>query len=304
MIKNDLVNRVTEETGVARIKAARAVETIIETMRHSLATGRTHRAARFRGLPRQAAQEGDRPEPEAPGRAGRDPARLHHPLQAREGAPRPDDGRGACGRTGRGLPGAGLSSSEPPLPSFPPPPRRPSVRRATRLSAEVRGAPAPGAVVAPRPAPPPDVRDDDLRRDPARRRVRPATRPRRPAFGSPRDHPGARPGRARLLRPAPPHPPRARARALPHVPAVRPRRLAAVLPPLHPHRPASRDVRGLHPGQGADPRQEGPLRHGRRGTDRRLPRRAPIRRVRDPPHPAQLRAARRGDDLLRLPARR
>ena len=39
MIKNDLVNRVTEETGVARIKAARAVETIIETMRHSLATG-------------------------------------------------------------------------------------------------------------------------------------------------------------------------------------------------------------------------------------------------------------------------
>ena len=32
MIKNDLVNRVTEETGVARIKAARAVETIIETM--------------------------------------------------------------------------------------------------------------------------------------------------------------------------------------------------------------------------------------------------------------------------------
>ena len=39
MIKNDLVNRVTEETGVARIKAARAVETIIETMRHSLASG-------------------------------------------------------------------------------------------------------------------------------------------------------------------------------------------------------------------------------------------------------------------------
>ena len=39
MIKNDLVNRVTEETGVARIKAARAVETVIETMRRSLALG-------------------------------------------------------------------------------------------------------------------------------------------------------------------------------------------------------------------------------------------------------------------------
>ncbi len=39
MIKNDLVNRVTEETGVPRIQAARAVETIIEAMRRSLASG-------------------------------------------------------------------------------------------------------------------------------------------------------------------------------------------------------------------------------------------------------------------------
>lgn len=39
MIKNDLVNRVTDETSVPRAQAARAVEAIIETMRRSLATG-------------------------------------------------------------------------------------------------------------------------------------------------------------------------------------------------------------------------------------------------------------------------
>ena len=39
MIKNDLVNRVTDETGVPRAQAAKAVETIIEAMRRSLATG-------------------------------------------------------------------------------------------------------------------------------------------------------------------------------------------------------------------------------------------------------------------------
>jgi DNA-binding protein HU-beta len=39
MIKNDLVNRVTEETGVPRVQASRAVETIIEAMRRSLAGG-------------------------------------------------------------------------------------------------------------------------------------------------------------------------------------------------------------------------------------------------------------------------
>lgn len=39
MIKNDLVNRVTDETGVPRAQAARAVETIIEAMRRSLASG-------------------------------------------------------------------------------------------------------------------------------------------------------------------------------------------------------------------------------------------------------------------------
>ena len=39
MIKNDLVNRVTDETGVPRAQAARAVETIIEAMRRSLSTG-------------------------------------------------------------------------------------------------------------------------------------------------------------------------------------------------------------------------------------------------------------------------
>ena len=39
MIKNDLVNRVTEETGVPRVQAARAVETVIETMRSALAKG-------------------------------------------------------------------------------------------------------------------------------------------------------------------------------------------------------------------------------------------------------------------------
>lgn len=39
MIKNDLVNRVTDETDVPRAQAARAVETIIEAMRRSLASG-------------------------------------------------------------------------------------------------------------------------------------------------------------------------------------------------------------------------------------------------------------------------
>ncbi|HRY43188.1 MAG TPA: HU family DNA-binding protein [Thermoanaerobaculia bacterium] len=39
MIKNDLVNRVTEETGVPRVQASLAVETIIEAMRRSLAGG-------------------------------------------------------------------------------------------------------------------------------------------------------------------------------------------------------------------------------------------------------------------------
>lgn len=39
MIKNDLVNRVAETTGVARAQAAVAVETIIDVMRQSLARG-------------------------------------------------------------------------------------------------------------------------------------------------------------------------------------------------------------------------------------------------------------------------
>jgi nucleoid DNA-binding protein len=39
MIKNDLVNLVTDETGVPRAQAARAVETVIEAMRRSLASG-------------------------------------------------------------------------------------------------------------------------------------------------------------------------------------------------------------------------------------------------------------------------
>ena len=160
--------------------------------------------------------------------------------------------------------------------------------------------------MASRAAASPDVRNDDLRRDPARRRLRPSPRPRRPSFGTHGDHAGARPGRPGLLRPAPAHPPRARARALPHVPPVRPRCLAAVLPPLHPHRPASGNVRSLHPGEGTDPRQEDPLRHGGRGADRRLPRGAPVRRVRNRPHPAQSssRSARgRSSSATRSPSR-
>ncbi len=39
MIKNDLVNRVADETGVPRAQAARAVETIIDVMRQSLTRG-------------------------------------------------------------------------------------------------------------------------------------------------------------------------------------------------------------------------------------------------------------------------
>ena len=46
MIKNDLVNRVTEETGVPRVQAARAVETIIEAMRHSLARSEERRVGK------------------------------------------------------------------------------------------------------------------------------------------------------------------------------------------------------------------------------------------------------------------
>ncbi len=39
MIKNDLVNRVAEETGVPRAQASKAVETIIDVMRDALANG-------------------------------------------------------------------------------------------------------------------------------------------------------------------------------------------------------------------------------------------------------------------------
>lgn len=157
--------------------------------------------------------------------------------------------------------------------------------------------------MVPRAAPPRDVRDNDVRRDPARRRVRPAARRLRPAVRAPPLHAPARRRGARLLGAAAPDPPRARARALPDVPEIRSGRLPAVLHPVHPDRPPARDVRRLHPRARADPREEGPLRHGGRRADRGLPRGPPVRGLGDPPDAAEFRAAHRGDGLLRLPAR-
>ena len=88
MIKADIVNRVAEMSDVPRVKAAQAVDTIIEAMKDGALRRQADRAARLRRLPGARPQEGRRPQPQDR-RRGR-----HHPgqdraLQTRQGPQEP-----------------------------------------------------------------------------------------------------------------------------------------------------------------------------------------------------------------------
>jgi len=88
MIKADIVNKVAEVSEISRVKAAQAVDTVIEGLRNALARGQRIELRGFGVFQVKQRKEGHRAQPED-GRGGEDPARKHDPLQAGQGAPQP-----------------------------------------------------------------------------------------------------------------------------------------------------------------------------------------------------------------------
>ena len=88
MIKADIVNKVAEISQISRVKAAQAVDTVIEGLRNALARGQRIELRGFGVFQVKQRKKGIGRNPE--NRSGsEDPARKHDPLQAGQRAPQP-----------------------------------------------------------------------------------------------------------------------------------------------------------------------------------------------------------------------
>ena len=60
LIKLDIINEVVNRTGITKTKAEMAVETVFESMKKALESGRPHRVAWLRSLQCEASENRDR----------------------------------------------------------------------------------------------------------------------------------------------------------------------------------------------------------------------------------------------------